>query len=559
MTIRDQLNSIAQKRLLILDGAMDSMIQTLNLEEDDFRGSVFAEHPTALKGCNDLLCLTKPETIAAIHDAYLEAGADIIETCSFNATSITLSGYGLSDRAYDISVAAAQIARKSADKFSLPGKPRFVAGSMGPTAKGASLYPDFYDPSKRSIVWDELEAAYYDNARGLLDGGADILLIETVFDTLNAKAALFAISRLLEERRIDVPIIVSAAVSSESGHLLSGQTLEAFCISVLHVSSVGKGAPWAIGLNCSFGAKKLLPHIRLVSDISSCMISAHPTAGLPDNAGVYDETPEYMAANIESYLKEGLVNIIGGCCGSTPAHIAAIAAKAAAYKPRILPEFPPFGRFAGLEALFITGGVIHVPQDAAKNKEFLRLATEGKFEEAADAARNIVDAGAAIINVELDDENTLSRFLDFAIFDPSIAKVPFMINSSHWNVIECGLKRLQGRGLAKPVNLKDGEEAFLRKAELISRYGAAAVVTFVDEQGDVTTDKQQIKFAKRVYKLLRKKCYPVENIVFAPHSPAERVCSWIQKKYPGVLIYDEETPMQAPRRPQWYIPRPWGK
>ena len=536
MTVREQLDFIAQERLLILDGAMGSMIQVLNLEEEDFRGSVFAEHPTALKGCNDLLCLTRPEAIAAIHDAYLEAGADIIETCSFNSTSVSLAGYGLSDRAYEMSLAAAQLARKSADKFSHSGKPRFVAGSMGPTAKGASLYPDFCDPSKRSIVWNELEAAYYDNARGLLDGGADILLIETVFDTLNAKAAFFAISRLLEERRIDVPIMVSATVSSESGHLLSGQTLEAFCISVSHISSFGKGAPWAIGLNCSFGPEKLLPHIRLLSDLSHCLISAHPNAGLPDNSGVYEETPERMAANIEAYLKEGLVNIIGGCCGSTPAHIAAIAAKAAAYQPRPLPDFPRSGHFAGLESLFVAGDTIHLTQDVAKNKEFLRLAAEGEFEFASDVAREIVEAGAVIINIEMDDEVIMSRFLDYAIFDPYIAKVPFMINSLHWNVIECGLKRLQGRGFAKPINLKDGEEVFLRKVELISRYGAAAVVTFVDERGEAETDERQIKIAKRVYKLLRKKGCLVENIIFVPNPPSENVCAWIKKKCPGVLL-----------------------
>ena len=530
MTSRKQLNSIAQERILILDGAMGSMIQALNLNEDDFRGSAFAGHPTALKGCIDLLCLTKPEAIGAIHDAYLKAGADIIEACSFNSTSISLSGYGLGDRAYEISAAAAKIARTSADKFSVSGKPRFVAGSMGPTAKGASLYPDFYDPAKRSIVWDELEAAYYDNARGLLDGGADILLIETVFDTLNAKAALFAINRLLDERSIDVPVIISATVSGESGHLLSGQTLEAFCFSVLHNNL------WAIGLNCSFGAEKLLPHIRLLSDISYCMISVYPNAGLPNNAGVYEETPELMSANIEAYMKEGLVNIVGGCCGSTPAHIAAIAAKAESYKPRRIPDIPRSGRFAGLESLVVTGGVIDITQNAAKNKEFIRLTGEGKFEGAADAARETVEAGAAIINIEMEDANSMSRFLDYALFDPSIAKVPFMINSSRWKVIESGLKRLQGRGFAKPVNLKDGEEIFFRKLGLIRSYGATAVVTFVDEQGGAAADKRQINLAKRVYRLLRKKGYPVENIVFAPNPPAERVCSWIRKHCPGVLL-----------------------
>jgi 5-methyltetrahydrofolate--homocysteine methyltransferase len=526
MAIREQLDSIVEKRLLILDGAMGSMIQTLNLSEDDFRGSVFAGHPKPLKGCNDLLCLTKPEAIGAIHDAYLKAGADIIETCSFNATSVSLSDYGLGAYAYEISAAAAKIARASADKFSVSDKPRFVAGSIGPTAKGASLYPDIYDPSKRAIGWDELEAAYYDNARGLLDGGADILLVETVFDTLNAKAALFAISRLLEERRADVPVMISATVSGESGRLLSGQTLEAFCISVLHAN------PWAIGLNCSFGAEKLLPHIRLLSDISPCAISAYPNAGFPNQHGVYEETPECMAAHIETYLKEGLVNIIGGCCGTTPAHIAAIAEKASTHKPRRPPDISRFGRFTGFEPLVISGGVVSM----GDNKEFLSLANEGEFEDAADAARDTVEAGAAIIDIALDDENALGKFLDYALLDPYIAKVPFMINSLRWEVLEGGLKRLQGRGLAKAINLKDGDEAFVRKAQLIRRYGAAAVVTLVDEQGEAATHERQIAIAERVCQLLQKKGYPLESLIFAPAPPIENFCSWIKENYPGVLV-----------------------
>jgi len=460
MNTREQLNTIAQQRVLILDGAMGSMIQTLNLNEADFRGSLFTEHTKPLKGCNDLLCLTKPDAIAAIHHAYLEAGADIIETCSFNATAVSLADYGLADRAYEISVAAAKIARNAADKHSVSDKPCFVAGSIGPTAKGASLYPDINDPSKRGISWDELEAAYYDNARGLLDGGADILLVETVFDTLNAKAALFAISRLLEERGAqergaDVPVMISATVSGESGRLLSGQTLEAFCLSVLHAN------PWAIGLNCSFGAEKMLPHIRQLADIAPCMISAHPNAGFPNQLGIYEETPECMAAHIETYLKEGLVNIVGGCCGSTPAHIAAIAAKTAVYKPRTLPNIPRSERLAGLEPLVVDDGVMR--NEGAK--EYLRLVQEGAFEDAVDEMRDIVDAGAVILEIALDDEETMSKLLDYALFDPYVAKVPFMLSSAHWGVIESGLKRLQGRCLVNAINLKNCEER-------IRRYGA---------------------------------------------------------------------------------------
>ena len=485
MTIREQLDAIAGRRVLILDGAMGSMIQALGLTEEDFRGDgVYTNRAFTglkpLKGCNDLLCLTRPEAIGAIHDAYLEAGADIIETCSFNSTSVSLAEYGLKDLAYEISAAAAAVARKSADKFSTPDKPRFVAGIIGPTAKSASIPPDINDLSKRAIYWDELEAAYYDNARGLLDGGADILFVETIFDTLNAKAALFAISRLLEERGADVPIMISATVSGDSPRLLSGQTLEAFCISVLHAK------PWAIGLNCSFGAEKLLPHVRLLSDIAPCMVSAHPNAGLPNQAGAYDETPGTMSAYIETYLKEGLVNIAGGCCGSTPAHIAAIAKKAADYKPRPLPRpsSRTSTRLAGLEPLLIENPadvvIASESKKFAENQEFTRLVNEGEYEDAVDIARDLVDEGAKIININTDNakpdpEKAMINLLELALADPYIAKVPVMISGSHWNALEAGLKRLQGRGLTDFVNLKDGEEEFLHKAKLIRRYGAAVI------------------------------------------------------------------------------------
>jgi len=554
MTVREKLNAIASQRVLILDGAMGSMIQNHRFSEADFRGARFTNHKTQLFGCNDLLCLSKPEAIGAIHRAYLEAGADIIETCSFNSTSVSLSEYGLGELAYEISKAAASTAREAADAFSTAEKPRFVAGSMGPTGKSASLSPDINDPAKRDIYWDELEAAYYDNARGLLDGGADILLVETIFDTLNAKAALFAIMRLLEERNVDIPIMVSATVSGDSGRLLSGQTLEAFCASIIHAK------PWAVGLNCSFGAEKLLPHIRLISGIVPCLVSAYPNAGLPNQIGGYDQGPETMAAHVERFLQDGLINIVGGCCGSTPAHIAAIAAKAALYQPRALPQTVRPSCFAGLELLTLNNPasltLVGERTNVAGNRKFLRIISEGKFEDAADFARDMIEDGAAIIGVGMDDamldaEKSMTMFLGTALFDPYIAKVPVMIDSSRWNVIEAGLKRLQGKGLVNSINLKDGEAEFLRRASLVRRYGAAVVVMLIDEQGQAVSYDRKIEIAGRAYRLLVENGFPPENIVFDPNVLAVatgigesdscaidfiRACSWIRDNCPRVQI-----------------------
>jgi 5-methyltetrahydrofolate--homocysteine methyltransferase len=579
MSVREKLNAIAAKRILILDGAMGSMIQNLKLGEDDFRGERFAGHKTPLAGCNDLLCLTRPQAIGDIHEAYLKAGADIIETCSFNSTSVSLEDYGIGDLAYEISAAAARIARKAADAFSTADKPRFVAGSMGPTGKSAGLSPDVNDPAKRSIYWDELEAAFYDNARGLLDGGADIFLLETIFDSLNAKAALFAIRRLLDERNIDVPIIISATITGDSGRLLSGQTLEAFYASVLHAS------PWAMGLNCSFGAEKFLPHIRRLSAIVPCFVSSHPNAGLPNKLGAYDESPESMAACIENFLKEGLLNVIGGCCGTTPAHIVAIAAKATQHKPRPLPQSPsprPL-LLSGLELLIANCSLLiaNFPKPDTTNpqspvpspqtpipiligertnvsgsRKFLRLISEGKYNETLAFARGMIEDGAKIINVGMDDamldaEKSMCAFLDLALSDPEIAKVPVMIDSSRWNVIEAGLKRLPGKGLVNSINLKDGEAEFLRRALLIKRYGAAVVVMLIDEKGQAVSYDRKIEIAGRAYRLLVDAGFPPENIVFDPNVLAVatgisehdscgvdfiRACSWIRDNCPGVNI-----------------------
>jgi 5-methyltetrahydrofolate--homocysteine methyltransferase len=577
MNIRETLNAAAAERTLILDGAMGTMIQSYRkpdgqaLGEEDFRGlgkgspqdGRFAAHRKPLLGCNDLLCLTRPEVIAAIHEAYLKAGADIIETCSFNATSVSLEDFGLGDLAYEISAAAAGIARKAADAFSTPEKKRFVAGSMGPTAKSASLSPDINDPGKRGITFDELAAAYYDNARGLLDGGADILLIETVFDTLNAKAAIFAIKRLEEERHTDIPVMISATIAGPSGRLLSGQTLEAFCVSVLHAD------PWALGLNCSFGSGQLKAHAAELAALAPCLTSAHPNAGMPNQFGAYDETPESMAAQIEEYLGEGLVNIIGGCCGTTPAHIAAIAAKAAQYRPRPFPGPAKQGRrtcLAGLESLTVGGAggrgaggppvYIGERTNVAGSRKFLRLIGSEKYAEALEVAQGMIGAGARIINICMDDamldaEQAMVKFLTLALSDPDIARVPFMIDSSRWTVIESALKYIQGKALANSISLKDGEGEFLRRARLIRGYGAAVVVMLFDEQGQAAEYERKIEIAGRSYRLLTENGFPPEDIVFDPNilSIATgisehdryglnfiRACAWIREHCPGAQI-----------------------
>lgn len=556
MSVREQLNSIAENRIIILDGAMGSLIQVLNLDENSYRGNLFADHPIPLSGCNDVLCLTRPGAIGAIHDTYLEAGADIIETCSFNSTSISLSDYGLGHLSYEISVEAAKIARKSADKFSNYGQQRFVAGSIGPTAKGASLYPDINYPSKRAVTWDELEAAYYDNARGLLDGGADILLIETIFDTLNAKAALRAINRLLEERQIDVPVMISAAISGENGNLLSGQSLEAFLVSVLHASP--NGAPWAIGLNCSFNAPKLLPYVRQISEITPCLVCAYPNAGIPNKFGRYEEMPDIMTANITPYFEEGLVNIIGGCCGTSPAHIAAIAEKTRDYYPREVIKrrgFNFWGVFSGLKLMRIPHNIIRLrnAEISADKEHFHNALAKGEFEDASEIARDIVESSASILNIEINNiktinEKALNTFLDYALMNPYISKVPFFINSPHMSILETGLKRLQGRCIAGPISLKDGEKEFLRKARIIRSYGAVAVVLLIDEQGSgeennvpevisAETNARKIETARRIFGLLKKNNYPVDNVIFDPLvSEEDALCLWIQDNCPGVII-----------------------
>jgi 5-methyltetrahydrofolate--homocysteine methyltransferase len=453
------------------------------------------------------------------------------------------------------------IARNAADKFSTSEKPRFVAGSMGPSNKSGSMSPDIDHPEKRSVTWDELEAAFYDNARGLLDGGADILLIETAFDTLNAKAAIAAIKRLESERRIAVLLMISATVSDAAGRVLSGQTVEAFCVSVLHAK------PWSVGLNCSFGAEKLITPIRKLSKTAPCLISAHPNAGLPNQLGDYDETPETMCCHMEEFLKEGLANILGGCCGSTPAHIAAIAQAAKAYKSRTIPAAATRETvLAGYEPLRINSDTVAAGRfpficagertNVAGCKKFLGLIRDEKYEEALDIPQEMLDKGAAIINIGMDDplldaKAVMKCFLNFALADPAIARFPFMIDSSRWEVIEAALKCIQGKALVNSISLKEGEAEFLRKARSAQRYGAAVVVMLFDEQGQAVTYERKIEIAGRAYKLLTENGFPAENIVFDPNVltivtgiPEHdyyalnfiRACSWIREHCPGAQI-----------------------
>jgi 5-methyltetrahydrofolate--homocysteine methyltransferase len=536
MGVKEKLGALAQERILVLDGAMGTMIQGFNLTEEDFRGSRFAAYNGKLLGCNDILCLTRPDVIDRIHRAYLEAGADIIETCSFNnSTAVSLAGYGLADLAYEISAAAAAVARKAADAFSTAEKPRFVAGSMGPTAKSASIPSDMNDLGKRAIAFDELAAAYYDSARGLLDGGADILLIETIFDTLNAKAAVFAVDRLREERRADIPLMLSATIANDSGRILSGQSAAAFCASVFH------GDPWALGLNCSFGAAKLEPHIRELAAIAPCLVSAHPNAGLPNRRGEYDETPETMAACLESYMRQGLVNIVGGCCGSSPAHIAAIAEKAARYPPRKAPEKAAGTVLAGLTPLRV-----EPPRVLAFTGEDAHTAEipGDDYDEAVSAARDMLEDGTAMINVcwdnEPDAKAAMIGFLSLGLCYADFAAAPLMLESSRWEVIEAALKYVQGKSLVNALSLRDGEAELLRKARLVRRYGAVPVIALADERGPAASYEQKIALAGRSYRHLTANGFPPEDFVVdlgaLPYDDFTRACSRIREHCPGVAI-----------------------
>jgi 5-methyltetrahydrofolate--homocysteine methyltransferase len=518
-----QLRKILGERIMVLDGAMGTMIQSYQLTESDFRGSRFGDHPRDLRGNNDLLCLTGPDIIVAIHRAYLDAGADIIETNSFNGTAISQADYGISEFAYEINLTAAKLARQAADECTLrtPEKPRFVAGALGPTNRTCSLSPDVNRPGFRNISFDELAAAYVTQAEGLIDGGVDILLVETVFDTLNCKAALFAISQVQAVRRTNLPVWVSGTITDASGRTLSGQTPEAFWISVRHADLV------CVGFNCALGAAALRPHLELLSSIADTFVSVHPNAGLPNEFGGYDETPESMAELIGEFARAGMANIVGGCCGTRPEHIAAIARTVEGVRPRVIPDVPRYTRLSGLEPLTFHPDLLFVNvgerTNVAGSSKFAKLIKDGKYEEGLEIARQQVQNGAQMLDVNMDEalldsQAAMTTFLHLIASDPEISRVPIMIDSSRWEVIEAGLKCLQGKGVVNSISLKDGEEEFVRRARLIRQYGAATIVMAFDEQGQADSYARKMEICKRSYKILTHDLgFPPEDIIFDPN------------------------------------------
>ena len=516
MTIKD----IAQKRILILDGAMGTMIQRYHLSEQDFRGEEFAAHPINLEGNNDILTLTRPDIIAAIHREYLEAGADIIESCSFNSQRISQAEYQTSHLVSRLNLAAARIARAEADRMSAltPDKPRFVAGSVGPTGKTASMSPDVDNPAFRAIDFDSLKEAYTEQIEALVEGGVDMLLIETLFDTLNAKAALAAAEEVFSRVGRSLPVMLSATVADAAGRMLAGQTLEAFLGSVAHYK------PFSVGLNCSFGAEQMLPLLKQMAHIAPCYISAYPNAGIPDQMGQYDQTPEIMARHIAHFAELGLVNIVGGCCGSTPSHIAAIAKAVENASPRI-PAEGQIPWLAGLDGFTPNGSFINVGErcNVAGSRKFLRLINEGNYDEALTIARKQVRDGAMILDINMDDAmldtaKEMCHFLNLMASDPDVARIPWMIDSSRFEVIEAALKCIQGKAIVNSLSLKEGEELFLERAEKIKRAGAALVVMAFDEQGQATSYERRIEICARAYRLLTERIgFPAEDIIFDPN------------------------------------------
>jgi len=520
---RNKIYKVLEERVLVLDGAMGTMIQRYKLSDADYRGTRFASHPIDLKGCNDLLCLTKPEVISQIHAAYLEAGADIIETNTFNATSVSMADYQLESVVYEINVAAAKIAATEAAKFTAlnPEKPRFVAGAVGPTSKTASMSPDVNDPGFRAVSYDQLKNSYSEQVNGLIDGGVDLLLVETIFDTLNAKAALYAINEILAARNLRIPVMVSGTITDLSGRTLSGQTVEAFLNSVSHIDLL------SVGFNCSLGAEQLNPFIEELSRKAPFYVSAYPNAGLPNQFGEYDESPLQMATHVNPILKNKSVNIIGGCCGTTPEHISELCRIAEQSTPRPLPEIDKHLRLSGLEPLlvFANSNFINIGErtNVSGSKKFARLIREEKYDEALSVAREQVEAGAQVLDINMDDamldsQREMVRFLHMLMSEPEIARVPIMVDSSKWEVIEAGLKCLQGKAIVNSISMKEGEDAFREHARKIRNYGAAMVVMAFDEQGQASTFERRIEICERAYKILVNEIgVPPEDIIFDPN------------------------------------------
>ncbi|MGZ4958588.1 MAG: methionine synthase [Methylomonas sp.] len=520
---KQRLNQQLSQRILFLDGAMGTMIQSYKLVEKDYRGTRFADWPVDLKGNNDLLSLTQPDIIKAIHRAYLDAGADIIETNTFNSTRVAMADYRMEELAYEINVASARVAKQAAEEVSglTPDKPRFVAGVLGPTNRTSSMSPDVNDPGFRNITFDDLVSAYGEATQGLIDGGADIILIETVFDTLNAKAAIFAVEQTFDKLGYKLPVMISGTITDASGRTLSGQTAAAFWYSLKHVE------PVSIGFNCALGAQELRQYIEELSNIADTHVSAHPNAGLPNEFGEYDETPEQMASELADWAANGYLNIIGGCCGTSPDTIRAIVNAVSKHPPRKIPELEKRCHLAGLEPMSIGPETLFVNVGERTNvtgsAAFKKLIVEGNFEAALEVAKQQVENGAQIIDINMDEgmldsKAAMVRFLNLIAAEPDIAKVPIMLDSSKWEILEAGLKCIQGKGIVNSISIKEGEDKFIEHAKLVRRYGAAVIVMAFDEQGQADTMQRKVEICTRAYKILTEQLgFPPEDIIFDPN------------------------------------------
>jgi 5-methyltetrahydrofolate--homocysteine methyltransferase len=516
------LRELASRRILVLDGAMGTMIQRRGLAEADFRGARFERHPKDLKGDFDPLVLTRPDVIRDVHDAYFAAGADIVETNTFNATSIVQSEYGLEAYAREMNVAAARLAKESAREWTerTPEKPRFVAGALGPLNKTLSLSPSVADPGYRAVTFDQVHDAYAEQVRGLIEGGADVLLVETIFDTLNAKAALVAVEDVFEETGVRLPVMISVTIVDKSGRTLSGQTVEAFWISVAHAK------PLSVGINCALGARQMRPYVEELSRISDALVSCYPNAGLPNGFGEFEETAETTSTLLHEFARDGFVNVVGGCCGTTPDHIRAIAARLDGVAPRTPPRIDRLTRLSGLEPLVVRPDanfmMVGERTNVTGSKKFAELVKAGDYAKAVDVALEQVRSGANILDVNMDEGMldgvaAMTTFLNLLAAEPEIARIPFMVDSSKWSVIEAGLKCLQGRGVANSISLKEGEEDFLAKAKKIRRYGGGVVVMAFDEKGQAETAERNVAICRRAYDLLGKGGWDGTEVVFDPN------------------------------------------
>jgi 5-methyltetrahydrofolate--homocysteine methyltransferase len=551
------MKDIIKERILVLDGAMGTMIQQYGLTEEDFRGEQFKDVPGLMKGNNDILCLTRPDVIADIHRKYLDAGADLITTCTFSSQRVSMADYQVEDYCREMNLAGAKIARQLADEYTAktPMKPRFVLGDVGPTNKTLSISPDVNNPALRSLTYDELVDAYVEQMEALLEGGVDALLIETIFDSLNAKAAIYAAEKAMESQKRRVPLMLSITVSDTAGRTLSGQTLEAFLASVQHADI------FSIGLNCSFGARQLKPFLKVLAEKAPYYISAHPNAGLPNSLGLYDQTPDMMAEQVKEYVDEGLVNILGGCCGTTEKFIELYPALVEGKRPHVPVDKPQNMWLSGLELLELTPErrFVNVGErcNVAGSRKFLRLINEKNYEEALSIARKQVEDGALVLDINMDDglldaKQEMVTFLNLLMSDPDISRVPMMIDSSDWEVITAGLKCVQGKSIVNSISLKEGEEKFLEKAREIKRLGAATVVMAFDEQGQATTFERKIEICERAYRLLVDQVgFNPLDIIFDPNVLAVatgmeehnnygldfiRATEWIRKNLPGAHV-----------------------